>query len=113
MSKYYDKDRKTDNQTTTALSGPPLSIVKGSVVDGETSSPLKVEIIVIDTEKNKEINKISSNEKGEYFITLPANKKYQFIINQAKYKPLDIKFKLPKGTGDTYTMTKHLILNKK
>lgn len=113
MTKYYDDNNKVDDQTATALSGPPLSIVKGSVVDGETSAPIQVEIIVYDADENKEVNKITSNEKGEYFITLPAEKKYQFVVNESKYKPLDVKFKLPKGVGETYTMTKHLILNKK
>jgi len=113
MSKYYDENSKIDEQTTTVLSGPALSIIKGSVVDGETSEPIQVEIIIFDADENKEVTKITSNEKGEYFITLPAEKKYQFVVNQSKYKPLDIKFKLPKGVGETYTMTKHLILNKK
>ena len=54
-----------------------------------------------------------TNEKGEYFITLPADQKYVLSVNIKGFKPLTEKFKLEKGVGETLTMTKHLILNKK
>ncbi|OFX60323.1 MAG: hypothetical protein A2046_02670 [Bacteroidetes bacterium GWA2_30_7] len=113
MTNYYKANKNIDKDLVNKLTGPTLSIVKGSIVDAETSLPVIIELIIKDTEDNKEIAKVSSNEKGEYFITLPSEKKYEIIVNNNKYKPLDIKFKLPKGTNETYTLTKHILLNKK
>lgn len=113
MTNYYKDNKNINKDLVDKLTGPVLSILKGSIVDAETSLPVVVELIINDTDENKEVARVSSNEKGEYFITLQSEKKYELVVNSNKYKPLDIKFKLPKGIGETYTLTKHILLNKK
>lgn len=113
MTNYYKTNKTIDKETVEKLTGPVISIVKGTIVDAETSTPIQIELIINDADENTEVTRISTNEKGEYFVTLPAEKKYEILVNSKKYKPVDVKFKLPKGSGETYTLTKHIILNKK
>ena len=114
MSVYFQTYEKIDREIASALSGPAISILKGSVVDAVTSEPVKTNIIVKDIANNVD-NIISSDEKGEYFIVLPADKKYELSVNKRGYKGLNVKFKLPKSkdASDTFVLVKHLFLNKK
>jgi len=113
MSKYFESKTDIDKDLASALSGPPLSILKGTVVDSRTSAPVEADITIRNMSSNEKPVIISSNEKGEYFITLPAEEKYEITIEHKGYKPFSTKFKLPKGASETYTLVKHLVLNKK
>lgn len=108
MINYY---KSLDKDLANTLSGPVLSIIKGTVIDNQ-SKPVVTEFIIKDTETNQEI-KVKTNEKGEYSATLPALKKYDLIISNNNYKAFKFNFNLPGGKGETYTMTKHIILNNK
>ncbi|HBX50913.1 MAG: hypothetical protein A2275_11045 [Bacteroidetes bacterium RIFOXYA12_FULL_35_11] len=111
MTNFYKSHSSFNKDVVNALTGPVLSIIKGNIIDGD-SKPVSIEFIIKDTDNNKE-TKIKSNEKGEYFITLPADLKYEIIINDSNYQAFKFNFKLPAGKGETHTMTKHIILNKK
>ncbi|GAB4280168.1 MAG: hypothetical protein Kow0068_04350 [Marinilabiliales bacterium] len=112
MRYYFKNNKNIDDNIAATITGPPLAILKGTVVDAETSQPVSANIIIKNLEDNK--TKItSSNEKGEYFITLPADQKYEITVRNKNYKDLVVKFKLPKNEGETPTMIKHLFLNKK
>jgi hypothetical protein len=111
MSHYFKDNKDIPTDVISSITGPPLSILKGTVVDASTSEPIKASITITDLTDNK--TKITnSDEKGEYFITLIADRKYEITVKQKGFKPLSVKFKLPKGENDTYTLTKHLFLNK-
>ncbi len=112
MAYYFRNNKLIDDNLVSTITGPPLAILKGSVVDGETSEPVASNILIKDLSDNK-TRITSSNKNGEYFITLPADKKYELTIKNKNYKTLVVKFKLPKNEGETPTMIKHLFLNKK
>ncbi|MBI5218859.1 MAG: PD40 domain-containing protein [Bacteroidia bacterium] len=107
MTNYY---KSLNKDLANSLSGPVLSIIKGTVIDGE-SKPVQTEIIFKD-ESNSE-TKVKTNEKGEYFVTLPAEKKYELIIDNENFMQFKFSFKLPGSKTETFTMTKHIILKKK
>lgn len=107
MTNFY---KSLDKELANTLSGPVLSIIKGTVIDDQ-SKPVQTDLIIKDMDTNKE-TALKTNEKGEYFATLPAEKKYELIINNENFKPFKFSFKLQAGKGETYTMTKHIILNK-
>ncbi len=111
MTYYFKSNKEIPANIATAISGPPLSILKGKVSDAETNQPIKANIIIKNMTDDK-THITESDENGEYFITLPADVKYEIIVKTKGYKNLDVKFKLPKGESDTYTMVKHLLLNK-
>ncbi|PIP54621.1 MAG: hypothetical protein COX07_04350 [Bacteroidetes bacterium CG23_combo_of_CG06-09_8_20_14_all_32_9] len=111
MSYYFESNKNIPANIASAISGSPLSILKGKVTDAETNQPIIANIIIKDLVDNK-TDITESDENGEYFITLPADKKYEIIVKTKGYKSLNVKFKLPKGEKDTYTMVKHLLLTK-
>jgi len=111
MSYYFRTNKNIPENIANSVSGPPLSILKGKVTDAETNKPLKANIIIKDVVDDK-TNITESDASGEYFITLPADKKYEITVKAKDYKTLYVKFKLPKGETETYTLTKHLLLNK-
>lgn len=111
MSYYFKNNNQISENLVATITGPPLAILKGSVVDGETSEPVSANILIKDLSDNK-TRITSSNENGEYFITIPADVKYELTIKNKDYKPLVVKFKMPKNDGETPTMVKHLFLNK-
>ena len=112
MAYYFKSNKNISQEMATEITGPPLSILKGTVVDAKSGDPMKTMVLI----KNLETQKTSivySKESGEYFATLPAGVKYSVTVKKKGYKPLIVKFKLPKGEKDTYTLTKHLFVNKK
>ena len=111
MTYYFRSNKDIPSNIATAISGPPLSILKGKVTDAENNTPIKATIIIKNTADDK-THITESDENGEYFITLPADVKYEILVKTKGYKNLDVKFKLPKGEDETFTMVKHLLLNK-
>jgi hypothetical protein len=112
MSYYFRSHKDISTELANTLSGPPLCILKGTVVDAVTSEPIKANVIIKDLNDSKD-NLTQSNENGEYFITLPADHRIEVEVKVKGYKLLNTKFKLPKSeNGETPTMIKHLLLNK-
>jgi Tol biopolymer transport system component len=112
MNYYFRSNKQIPAELATSLSGPPLCILRGTVVDAVTSEPIKANLIIRDLNDDKD-NLTSSNDNGEYFITLPADHRIEVEVKVKGYKALNTKFKLPKSeSGDTPTMIKHLLLNK-
>ena len=112
MSRYFKSNENLSKDLAQKISGPPLCILKGAIIDSKTSQPIKTSIIV----KNLSTNKtkiVYANEKGEYFVTLPAGYKYSLTAKSKGYKPMTIKVKLPKNESETPTVVKHILLDKK
>ncbi len=112
MTYYFKSNQNIDKELARTITGPPLCILKGSVIDSKTSEPIRTSVIIKDLETNK-TKIIVTNEKGEYFATLPADKKYELSAKSKGYKTLIIKIKLPKEENETPTLVKHLLLDKK
>lgn len=106
MSKYHIMG--DENQDT----GPKVSILKGTVIISETGQGTEAEVIIRDKETGNEVAKTSSTPEGEYFFTLPSDKKYIIEVTMKGYVKVSEEFLLPSDKKGTYTMVKHLLLNK-
>lgn len=111
MTYYFRSNKNIPEHIAMSISGPPLSILKGKVSDAESNTPVKSNILIKDLSEEK-THITESDENGEYFITLPADVKYEIVVKAKGYKNLAVKFKLPKGDNETLTVVKHLLLNK-
>lgn len=111
MAYYFKSNKNINPELAAKISGPPLSILKGTVINASKKEPVSTNIIIKQIPSNKTFI-ASSNAKGEYFIALPANNKYELTIKKKGFRPVSIKFKLPEGKNETYTMVKHIFLNK-
>ncbi len=111
MAYYFKTNKNIDKDLALKISGPPLSILKGTVIDAGKKEPISTNILIKQLSNDKTYI-ASANDKGEYFIALPANEKYEMTVNKKGFKPISIKFKLPEGENETYTLTKHIFLNK-
>jgi Tol biopolymer transport system component len=103
----YGKE-KVDN--TPAYTGPPLSILKGKVIDSNSASSISTKIDVVDA-AGTVINTIESDENGDFFLTVEADKDYTLVINNPAYVTYKYAFKLPKADKGTYSEFKYLKLD--
>ncbi|MBS1647050.1 MAG: PD40 domain-containing protein [Bacteroidetes bacterium] len=89
-----------------------ISILKGLVRDGIEGTPLANADITLTNPAGEKTN-ITTNENGEYLITLKGNTEYQINISRQGYKAATEKVMLPLNkTGATYTLEKQFLLNK-
>jgi tetratricopeptide (TPR) repeat protein len=96
-------------------SAPGFSILRGTVISNEGASALAAEIKIYN-ESGQLAGHTSSNAEngGDYFITLPGNKKYTVKIDLKDFKPLSETFLLPSAKdGTTYAEVKHFLMYKK
>lgn len=59
--------------------------VKGIVTDSKTGKPLPSSVELTDNSTQQALMKVQTDEKGEYFITLPTGKDYTFTVNRKGY----------------------------
>jgi outer membrane protein OmpA-like peptidoglycan-associated protein len=59
--------------------------VKGKVIDKKTNKPLPSTVELTDNNNNAALMKVSTDEVGDYFITLPTGKDYTFTVNRKGY----------------------------
>lgn len=59
--------------------------VKGFVTDKVSKKGLPSSVELFDNENNKALMKVQTDEKGEYFITLPTGRDYTFTVNRKGY----------------------------
>ncbi len=112
---HYPILEKDPAKAAAAAVTPGFSILKGTVISNEGASALAAELNIYDEAGQKVGNTMShSDESGDYFITLPGNKKYTVKIELKDYKPLEESFLLPASKdGNTYTQVKHFLMYKK
>lgn len=89
-----------------------MSILKGMVRDGfEGNGMASADIKIVDSE-GKEVASTTSNENGEYFITLKGNATYTVKVSKKGFKTVEEKVELKSLKNDTYTLEKQFLLNK-
>jgi outer membrane protein OmpA-like peptidoglycan-associated protein len=59
--------------------------VKGNVYDKKTGKGLPSAVELIDIATEKTLQKVQTNESGDYLITLPLGKDYAFNVNRKGY----------------------------
>ncbi|MCX7862287.1 MAG: carboxypeptidase regulatory-like domain-containing protein [Bacteroidales bacterium] len=112
MSNYFKTNKEIPQHVAQAITGNTLTIMKGKVSDANDGKPIKAALTFKDIVDNQNFV-TESNENGEYFITLPSDKRYEVSIKAEGYKPFQLKFKVPRNDElDTPSLIKHFLLNK-
>ncbi|MFM2286669.1 MAG: hypothetical protein RLZZ543_2166 [Bacteroidota bacterium] len=91
--------------------GPPLSILNGRVIDSDAGQIIETEISITDKENGKVVN-VSSDENGDYFITLEGERTYIMEIKNPAYKPYSFEVFLKGQTEGTFTKEKLIVLDR-
>jgi len=91
--------------------GPVLSIFTGKVIDSNAGEIIEIELVV--TEKNSgKTSSFSSDENGQYFITLEGDKDYTVTITDPLFKDYSFEFHLGAQETGTFTQEKLIVLDK-
>jgi outer membrane protein OmpA-like peptidoglycan-associated protein len=83
--------------------------VKGFVTDKQSGKGLPSSVELFDNENNKALMKVQTDEKGEYFITLPTGRDYTFTVNRKGYLFYSEQYALSKKEADS-TYQKNIAL---
>lgn len=75
--------------------------VKGKVFDAVTKKPLPSTVELIDNTNSSALMKIQTDERGEFFITLPTGKEYTFTVNRKGYLFYSQLYALQKSLPDS------------
>lgn len=112
MTNYFKNNKEIPQHVAQAITGNTLTIMKGKVSDANDGKPIKSVLMFKDITDNQNFT-TESNENGEYFITLPSDKRYEVSIKADGYKPFQLRFKVPRNDElDTPSLIKHFLLNK-
>lgn len=100
----YEVDfSKYNPMTGETVAETQFTILKGLISDSKTGSKLTGQLIVTDLETN-EVSMMEVDEEGEFFMTLPGNKKYNLAVIKEGYNAFRQEFLLPVG-NDSETIT--------
>lgn len=83
--------------------------VKGTVIDKLTNKGLPSSVELFDNVNNKALMKVQTDEKGDYFITLPTGRDYTFTVNRKGYLFYSEQYALSKKEADS-TYQKNIAL---
>ncbi len=90
-----------------------LSILKGVIRDGFEGKGLDGAEVQIFNESGEKVASTTTNENGEYFITLKGNVTYELKISRKGFVPITEKVKLMlTKSGGSLTLEKQFLLNK-
>lgn len=91
-----------------------LSILKGKILDGAEGKIVDGVEITITSESGENVGSTLTNENGEYFITLKGGVTYTIKANKKGFTEASETIKLGLGkNGETFSLEKQLLLNKK
>ncbi|MFN6037403.1 MAG: OmpA family protein [Bacteroidota bacterium] len=77
-----------------------VTILKGTVTDEKTNSPLEAKIDLVDNVKNQIIATFKSNSStGKYFVSLPAGRNYGIAVRVDNYLFHSENFDIPQNNG--------------
>lgn len=107
MSRYDITGARKDKEWV-----PGLSILKGTVIVTESGKGTDAVVVIKDKETGNVVGQTNSSEDGEYFITLTGEKKYIIEVDKQGFDKVSEEFFLPADKKGTFTMVKHLLLNK-
>lgn len=92
---YYTKEDSVGDMNIFRLEMPlfyeidPVITITGRVLDGETQEPLAATVSYETLEDGIEVGRVQTDPTtGEYSITLPAGKEYQYIVKVDGYLPI-------------------------
>ncbi len=89
-----------------------LSILKGTVRDGYEGYGLPETEIVITDDAGSQIASTSTNENGEYFLTLKGGVNYKIKVIKKGFQEINESFELKLGAKETVVLEKGFLLKK-
>jgi len=90
-----------------------IAILRGLVIDENAGEKIEAEITVYDSSSGEEVEKISSDEFGEYFFTLKNQKTYKVKVSKDGYETIEENVNLTFESDRDFVLVKHFILKKK
>jgi tetratricopeptide (TPR) repeat protein len=106
---YYGTDKGSESETATAAKN--ISIVSGKVLDSDAGQTLETELQVTDLEDGT-IHKITTDENGNFFITLEGEKQYEIKVQLSGFKVHTEKIYLKKADKGTFNLSRIIVLNR-
>ena len=92
--------KETVIEPTVAIKSNQLTLLKGTIVDDASSTPLKATIDLTDNVKNEIIANFESNsETGKYLVSLPSGVNYGITVKADGYLFHSENFDIPAATG--------------
>lgn len=90
-----------------------MSIISGLVRDGFEGKPMEGAEVSFMSESGDKLGSVTTNENGEYLMTLKGGATYTIKISKEGFKTAEEKVNLPAGkSGDAYKLEKQFLLNK-
>ncbi len=89
-----------------------LSIIKGTVRDGFEGFGVANATVEFLDENNNIVSSTSTNENGEYFITLKGDAKYIIKVSLKGFQPTSETVMLKKGVTEAFVQVKDFLLKK-
>jgi tetratricopeptide (TPR) repeat protein len=105
------KVKTSSEQEVQVPKGPPISILKGHIIDSDASQIVETEVIVSDKENGKTFN-INSDENGDYFITLEGDRTYVIEVKNPLYKPYRFEVPMKSLIEGTFTKEQLIVLDR-
>ncbi|MFN4122398.1 MAG: tetratricopeptide repeat protein [Flavobacteriales bacterium] len=88
-----------------------ISIISGKVIDSDAGQTLEADLTITDAETGT-AQAISTDEDGNYFITLEGEKQYVISVNLKGYQDFQEKVYLKKLERGTFNLSKIIVLNR-
>ena len=105
------KVKTSNEQEVQVPKGPPISILKGHIIDSDASQIVETELSVTDKENGKVFN-INSDENGDYFITLEGDRTYVVEVKNPLYKSYRFEVPMKSLSEGTYTKEQLIVLDR-
>lgn len=106
---FYNVDKSSESEPESLAKN--ISIVSGKVIDADAGQTLEAELEIADTETGEK-HHVSTDENGNFFITLEGEKQYEIKVNLASYKSFAEKVYLKKADKGTFNLSKIIVLSK-
>lgn len=102
---YFSSDRKGGQgaqdiyflNMPANVSGTPLTMIKGRILNMETGKPIPTKMYVVDNETKKKLDFVYNPDPatGDYLIILPPAKNYDIIIESEEFLPYTLNVNVP------------------
>ncbi len=89
-----------------------LSILKGTIRDGYEGFGLSEVEIVISDANGTTVASTTTNENGDYFLTLKGGANYKISVKKKGFTEINESFELKLGDKETFTLEKGYLLKK-
>jgi tetratricopeptide (TPR) repeat protein len=105
-------DKEAAEKPSQVPKGPALSILTGKIIDSDAGQVIETDISITNKDNGSTI-KISSDENGDYFITLEGNHSYLLEIKDPAFKNYSFELMLKAKDDGTFTQEKLIVLDRK